>query len=166
MSVSFHVGILPNRPIMDFVDWIARADDLGFAGVWVADSQSVFRDAFMALALFAQRTQHMQLATGVTNIITRHPAVLAHSFATLDELSAGRAILGVGVGESAIYNIGQKPSRLARLEEVLGVIRALMQGETAVFDGRELKVSWPARKVPVVLACTGPKSLQLAGRIA
>ncbi len=166
MPVSFHIGILPNRPIADFVDWIARADELGFGGVWVADSQSVFRDAFMALALFAKSTRRMQLATGVTNFITRHPAVLAHSFATLDELSGGRAILGVGVGESAIYNIGQKPSKLNRLEEVIRVIRALMLGETVSFDGQDLKVSWPPRQVPVVMACTGPKSLQLAGRIA
>ena len=72
MSVSFHVGILPNRPLSDFVDWISLADELGFGGVWVADSQSVFRDAFMALTLFAQRTKHMELGTGVTNIITRH----------------------------------------------------------------------------------------------
>jgi alkanesulfonate monooxygenase SsuD/methylene tetrahydromethanopterin reductase-like flavin-dependent oxidoreductase (luciferase family) len=51
MSASFHIGILPNRPIADFVDWIARADELGFSGVWVADSQSVFRDAYMAAML-------------------------------------------------------------------------------------------------------------------
>jgi 5,10-methylenetetrahydromethanopterin reductase len=166
MAVSFHVGILPNRPLGDFVDWIAKADELGFGGVWVADSQSVFRDAFMALTLFAGCTRRMELATGVTNIVTRHPAVLAHSFATLDELSGGRAVLGIGIGESAIHTIGQKPSRLQRLEEVIGVIRTLLRGETAVFDGQDLRVSWPPREVPVVLACTGPKSLQLAGRIA
>lgn len=166
MAVSFHVGILPNRPLDDIVDWIARADELGFGGVWVADSQSVFRDAFMALALIAKRTRRMELATGVTNIVTRHPAVLAQSFATLDELSGGRAVLGIGIGESAVHTIGHKPSRLAELEHVIGVVRKLMAGETAHYDGRDLKVSWPPRKVPVVIACTGPKSLQLAGRIA
>jgi 5,10-methylenetetrahydromethanopterin reductase len=148
------------------VDWIARADALGFSGVWVADSQSVFRDAYMALALFADRTTNMELATGVTNAVTRHPAVIAHSFATLDELSMGRAVLGIGVGESAVYTLGQKPSRLKRLEEFIGVLRTLMAGDTAHFDGQDIKVSWPARQVPIVIACTGPKSLQLAGRIA
>ena len=166
MPVSFHIGILPNRPLTDFVDWIALADELGFGGVWVADSQSVFRDAFMALTLFANCTKQMELATGVTNVTTRHPAVLAQSFATLDELSGGRAVLGIGIGDSAVYTIGQKPARLKRLEEVIAVLRTLMAGETAHFDGAEIKVSWPPRKVPVVIACTGPKSLQLAGRIA
>lgn len=166
MTVSFHVGILPNRPVTDFVDWIALADELGFGGVWVADSQSVFRDAFMALTLFADRTRNMELATGVTNIQTRHPAVLAHSFATLDEISGGRAVLGIGIGDSAIYNINQKPSRLKELESAITILRTLMAGETAMYEGKELKVSWPPRKVPVVVACTGPRSLQMAGRVA
>ncbi len=166
MSASFHIGILPNRPLAEFTDWIARADELGFGGVWVADSQSVFRDAFMALTLFADRTRHMELATGVTNVTTRHPAVLAHSFATLDEYSGGRAILGIGVGESAVFNIGEKPARLKRLEQVIHVVRQLLSGQEVDFDGATLKVSWPPRQVPVVMACSGPKSLQLAGRIA
>lgn len=166
MQPSFHLGILPNRPLDEFIDLIKLADELGYGGVWVADSQSVFRDAFMALTLFSQHSRQMQLATGVSNVITRHPAVLANSFATLDEISGGRAILGIGVGDSAIYNIGQKPAKLKRLEEVIGVVRKLMKGECAEFDGVELKVSWPPRPVPVVIACTGPRSLQLAGRIA
>jgi 5,10-methylenetetrahydromethanopterin reductase len=166
MAISFHIGILPNRQLDDFVDWVALADELGFGGVWVADSQSVFRDAFMALTMFALRTKNMELGTGVTNIITRHPAVLASSFATLDEISGGRAQLGIGIGDSAIYNIGQKPSKLKRFEEIIGVLRTLMAGDTAHFDGQDIKVSWPPRKVPVVIACTGPRSLQLAGRIA
>lgn len=166
MSISLHIGILPNRPLADFVDWIARAEALGFCGVWVADSQSVFRDAFMALTLFAQRTSRMELATGVTNVITRHPAVLAHSFATLDEYAGGRAVLGVGIGDSSVFNIGERPARLERLEAVINTVRRLMAGEEVNHDGVDMKVSWPARKVPVIIAGTGPKSLQLAGRIA
>ena len=166
MAVSFHIGILPNRPLADFVDWVARAETLGFGGVWVADSQSVFRDAFMALTLFADRTKRMELATGVTNVITRHPAVLAHSFATLNEYSNGRAVLGIGVGDSAVHTIGEKPARLKRMEEVINVLRKLMAGEEVNFDGQDIKVSWPPCKVPVVIACSGPRSLQLAGRIA
>ena len=166
MAVSFHIGILPNRPLADFVDWVARAETLGFGGVWVADSQSVFRDAFMALTLFADRTKRMELATGVTNIITRHPAVLAHSFATLNEYSNGRAVLGIGVGDSAVHTIGEKPARLKRMEEVINVLRKLMAGEEVNFDGQDIKISWPPCKVPVVIACSGPRSLQLAGRIA
>ena len=165
MPASFHLGVLPNRPLKELVEVVSLADELGFGGAWVADSQSVFREAFIALAMFAQNTKNLQLATGVTNVSTRHPAVMADNFATLDEISDGRAILGIGVGDSAMFNIGQKPAKLKRLEYVIGVVRKLMAGESAEFDGVELKVSWPPRKVPVVIACTGPRSLQLAGRI-
>jgi 5,10-methylenetetrahydromethanopterin reductase len=163
---SFHVGILPNRPIADFVSWIAEADELGFGGIWVADSQSVFRDAYMALTLFADRTSRMEIGTGVTNVITRHPAVIANNFATLNEYSDGRAVMGVGIGDSAIFTIGEKPTRLKRFEEMISIVRRLMAGENVNFDGKDIEVSWPPCKVPVVIACTGPKSLQLAGRIA
>lgn len=166
MAVSFHIGVLPNRPLNDFVDWVVEAERLGFEGVWVADSQSIFRDAFTALTLFAEHTEKMMLATGVTNPVTRHPAVLAHSFATLDEISGGRALLGIGVGESAVQTLGLKPARLKRLEEVSQVLRTLMAGETARFDGQDIKVTWPPRKVPIIFASSGPKSMQLAGRVA
>jgi 5,10-methylenetetrahydromethanopterin reductase len=166
MPASFHIGVIPNRPLAEFVDWVSLADSLGFEGVWVADSQSVFRDAFMALTMFAGATRRMKLATGVTNPITRHPAVLAGSFATLDEISGGRAILGIGVGESAVETIGVKAAKLGRLEEFTRVLRALMAGETVDFDGQDIRVSWPPRPVPIVYACSGPKSLRLAGRVA
>lgn len=166
VAVSFHVGIIPNRPLTEFLAWLPYAEELGFEGVWVADSQSLFRDAFIGLTVFASHTKRMCLATGVTNPITRHPAVLADSFATLNEISGGRAVLGIGVGESAVHTLGLKPATLARLEEVTVAIRRLMSGETVHFDGREIKMTWPATRIPVFLACSGPRSLQLAGRIA
>ena len=166
MPASFQIGVIPNAPLSEFVDWVGLADELGFEGAWVADSQSVFRDAYMALTLFAQRTKSMKLATGVTNPITRHPAVIAGSFATLDEISGGRAILGIGVGESAVETIGVKAAKLKRLEEITRVLRALLAGETVNFDGKDIRTSWPPRKVPIYFACSGPKSLQLAGRVA
>jgi len=119
MAVSFHVGIVPNQPLEEFLNWVPFAEELGFEGVWVADSQSVFRDAFIALTLFASHTEKMKLATGVTNPVTRHPAVLANSFATLDEISGGRAVLGIGVGESAVQTLGLKPAGLKRLRAAL-----------------------------------------------
>lgn len=113
--VELHVGLLPNRPAAEVVDLIERAEALGFAGAWVADSQSIMRDAWAVLAAAAGRTERILLATGVTNPVTRHPAVLAGAIATLDELSGGRALLGIGVGESAVRTLGLAPARLAAL---------------------------------------------------
>ncbi|MGH3134728.1 MAG: LLM class flavin-dependent oxidoreductase, partial [Gaiellaceae bacterium] len=166
VPAAFHIGLLPGRPAAEVADLVAHAEDLGFEGAWVADSQSIFRDAYVALALAADRTSSITLATGVTNPVTRHPAVIASAIATVDELSGGRAILGIGVGESAVHTLGLPPARLDRLAAVATALQALLAGEEAELDGRRFRLAWPVRPIPIWFASSGPRSLQLAGRIA
>jgi 5,10-methylenetetrahydromethanopterin reductase len=166
MSVEVHIGILPNQSAQRAVDLGIAAEEFGYDGVWVADSHSVMRDAYAVLTLLAAKTERIKLAAGVTPTVTRHPAVLANSWATLQEISDGRGILGIGVGESAVHNLGLKPERLAVLEEKIRVIRALLRGESVEYDGTNIRMAWSNCEVPVVMACSGPKSLQLGGRIA
>lgn len=166
MPTPVHVGVLPNRPIEDIAALAQHAEQLGFAGIWVADSQSIFRDAFAALTLCAMRTRRLALATGVTNPVTRHPATVACSMATLDELSGGRAILGIGVGESSVETLSLKPARLARLEQAALVIRGLQAGEEVEWDGARIRMTWSTRAIPIVFASSGPRSLETAGRVA
>ena len=111
MTTAVDLGVLPRGPAAEAAGLAAEAERLGFDGVWVADSQSVFRDAFVTLALAAARTERIRLATAVTNPVTRHPAVLAGAFATLDELSAGRMLVGIGKGESSVHTVGLRPAR-------------------------------------------------------
>lgn len=165
-DVAFHIGLLPDRPADEVADLILHAEELGFDGAWVADSQSIFRDCYAALTLAADRTSRVALATGVTNPVTRHPAVLAGALATLQEQSGGRAICGIGVGESAVRTIGHTPARLAELEEATAVLRGLLAGETVSWDGSEIRLTWTSSPVPVWFASTGPRSLRLGGRIA
>jgi 5,10-methylenetetrahydromethanopterin reductase len=166
MAPELHVGLLPNRPVDEIASLVQRAEALGFTGAWIADSQSIFRDAYAALALAAARTSRILLATGVTNPVTRHVAVVASAAATLDELSGGRAVLGIGVGESAVHTIGRRPARLAELERATATLRSLLAGEESSENGVTLRLAWPTRPVPVWYASSGPRSLALAGRIA
>lgn len=166
MAVSFHVGNLPNQSVRHALEMGRRSEELGYDGIWVADSHSVMRDAYVILAALATQTSALQLATGVTLTVTRHPAVLANSWATLQELSEGRAICGIGVGESAVHNLGLKPERLAVFEEKLAVIRALLAGEPVLYEGTEIQMPWSTAPVPLIMASSGPRSLQLAGRVA
>jgi 5,10-methylenetetrahydromethanopterin reductase len=165
-ALEFHLGLLPNRSLGACVELGRLAEELGYAGVWIADSHSVFRDAYAILANLATSTRRIRLATGVTQTVTRHPAVLANSWATLQEACGGRAILGIGVGESAVRNLGLKPERLAVFETKLRTIRALLKGEAVEYEGHEIRMPWSAFDVPIVMACSGPKSLQLGGRLA
>ncbi|HJP39437.1 MAG: LLM class flavin-dependent oxidoreductase [Gammaproteobacteria bacterium] len=166
MSISFDLGILPNRPIQGCIDLALRAEQLGYSGVWIADSHSVMRDPYSILAALAVQTEQLALATGVTHTVTRHPAVLANSWASLQELSGGRAICGIGVGESAVHNLGLKPERLVVFEEKVRTLRALIRGEPTKYEGKELRMAWSERDVPIVMACSGPRSLRLGGRLA
>lgn len=132
----------------------------------MADSQSIFRDTWVGLTACALRTERLLLATGVTNPVTRHPAVVAGSMATLAELSDGRAICGIGVGASSVKLLGLPPARLDRLAEYTRVLRALLAGETTSFDGNEIQLTWPVTPVPIYFASTGVRSLELAGELA
>lgn len=164
--MEFHIGILPRDPVDRCLEIGRAAGELGLAGVWIADSHSIMRDPFAVLNLLARQTDCLKLATGVTPTGTRHPAVIANSMATLDEVSGGRAILGLGTGDSAVVNLGLRPERLAAFEEKLLVIRALMRGEEIEYRGAMLRMPWSRCNVPIVMACSGPKALQLGGRIA
>lgn len=86
MTVSFHIGILPNQDVSNCVDLGLAAEKLGYAGIWVADSHSVMRDAYAVLAILASQTERIKLASGVTHTVTRHPAVLANAWSTLHEI--------------------------------------------------------------------------------
>jgi 5,10-methylenetetrahydromethanopterin reductase len=165
MTISFHVGMLPNRPVNYCIEQGIAAERLGYDGIWVADSHSVMRDAYAVLNVLAVKTRSLKLATGVTVTGTRHPAVLANSWATLHELSGGREILGIGVGESAVHNLGMKPEKLAVFEEKVEVIRTLIRGGRVEYGGKEI-TAWSDYETPIFMACSGPKSLQLGGRIA
>jgi 5,10-methylenetetrahydromethanopterin reductase len=165
-TAAFHVGVLPNRPVSEIAEIAVEAERLGFGGIWIADSQSIFRDAYQALALAATRTVRLQLATGVTNPVTRHLGVISSSIATLAELSGGRAVLGIGVGESAVRTLGLAPARLAELESATVSLRWLLAGESAHVDGHEIRQTWSGGTAPIVYAASAPKALRLAGRIA
>src|SRR5919199_5132472 len=75
-----------------------QAEALGYASVWLGDSQLIWRELYVLLGAVAATTARVALGTGVTNPITRHPAVTAGALMTLQELSRGRAILGIGLG--------------------------------------------------------------------
>jgi 5,10-methylenetetrahydromethanopterin reductase len=164
--MEFHIGILPRQSVQHSLTTARAVEELGLAGVWIADSHSIMRDAYALLNVLAVQTTRIKLAAGVSPTGTRHPAVLANSWATLDELSGGRAILGIGTGDSAVINLGMRPEKLAAFEEKIKVIRALLRGEEVEYEGARIRMPWSRCQVPIVMACSGPKSLQLGGRVA
>ncbi len=148
----------------------ARAEAAGFDGIAFTDSQSLTGDVFAGLALAAQSTRRIGLATGVTNPVTRHPAAAASAIASVHALSNGRAVLGVGRGDSALFQIGREPAPLGQFERFLERVAGYLRGQEVALDGFPSRIGWIANlalpPVPLDVAATGPRVIELAARVA
>lgn len=142
------------------------AEEVGFSLTGVGDSQSMFRELYATAALCAQATRRVLVGPTVSNPITRHPAITASAIATVDEVSGGRAILGLGTGDSALLNIGERPVALRALRTYVETVRALLAGQVVEHHGKRMHVGWVGRRTPIYLAAEGPKTLELAGEVA
>jgi 5,10-methylenetetrahydromethanopterin reductase len=164
-TARFGIVFLPES-LTGFGELCREAEGNGFEWLGVADSQSVFRELYVALTLAALNTRRIRLGPLVTNPLTRHPVVTASAIASVDELSGGRAVLGLGSGDSAIYTIGAPPATVAGLEDSVVTLGRLTAGEAVARAGRTWRVHRSTRRVPIYLAAEGPRTLELAGRVA
>jgi 5,10-methylenetetrahydromethanopterin reductase len=158
------------RNVQEAVRRAKRAEELGFEAIFFADSQMNNVDPFQAMALCALHTKRIRFGTAVTNIVYRDPSIVANSFATLNEISEGRAIIGMGTGDGPVYSLGRTATGLAEFEQGLTVIRNLLHDRgVEVPRGKEraggnVKLKAGKRPVPIYISAEGPKTLRVAGR--
>ncbi|MFQ5912637.1 MAG: LLM class flavin-dependent oxidoreductase [Nitrospinota bacterium] len=169
-GLSFGIGIFPHeerRSTLEVVEAVKAAEEAGFSHGWKADTQGIFRDPYVTLTLCAVETSTIKLGTAVTNPITRHPAVTARALGTLDEICDGRAILGIGAGDTAFLHLGLKPASTKVLEDAITCMRCLLDGKDGAYGGRRVPAlsHFEPRKVPIYLAANGPKMLALGARL-
>jgi len=144
-----------------------RAEELGYDGIFLGESHLSSIDSFQTLASCAMITKRVLLGIAVTNMVFRHPTVLAGAAASLNEISTGRAILGLGTGDGPVYSQGLKATRLNEFEEGVRLIRRLVQGNSALFPTGKVGIGFTINKpAPIYVSAEGPKGLQLAGRSA
>jgi 5,10-methylenetetrahydromethanopterin reductase len=144
-----------------------RAEELGYDGIFLGESHLSSIDSFQTLASCAMLTQRVLLGIAVTNMVFRHPTVLAGAAASLNEISRGRAILGLGTGDGPVYTQGLKATPMNEFEEGVRLIRHLVRGNSARFPTGEFGISFTiSRPAPIYVSAEGPKGLQLAGRSA
>jgi probable F420-dependent oxidoreductase len=157
-----------DAPAARTLELLRAAEDAQFDQFWVPDSHVIWQDAFTKLGWLVgqSRDTTMQFGTMVTNPVTRDPTVLASCFALLNELTGGRAICGIGRGDSVVRVLERKPAKLADVERAIEVVRVLGSGESLELDGVGVQIGWAHGRVPIYLAGYGPKALTLAGRVA
>ncbi len=160
------VGISPRQSFESWATFVAALEAEGVGRVWVIDSQLAMKDVYTGLVVAALNTKRLGLGTGVTNAVTRHPTITANAIAALAEISHGRAFLGLGAGDSALYGVGMKPQKVAEVEEAIDFFRAVLGGEEGQLGGRKYRLPHVAATVPVYLAVSQERMCELAGRKA
>jgi F420-dependent oxidoreductase-like protein len=171
-------GIVPfwkNYDRKTVIRFAQMAEDLGYDSIWVPEAWAY--EQFQLLAEIALNTKRIKLATGIANVFSRSAGVLAMSAATLDEISEGRVILGLGTsGKVVVENFHGVPYEkpLTRLRETVGILRALWRGDrlepgmSTLFDARHFKLEMtPFRPdIPVYIASLQEKAVKDVGRVA
>jgi probable F420-dependent oxidoreductase len=150
-------------PLSHMIACMKAAEDVGFDHIWFGDSHLIWHEVGPYLTAAALSTSRMRVGPLVSNPVTRHPTVVASSLATLAQLFDGRAVLGVGRGDSAVRTLGLPPMKLGEFRDALRVMRRLCRGEAAEVNGTTIRLPWMTSTVPVLLAAYGPRVLELAG---
>jgi F420-dependent oxidoreductase-like protein len=172
------IGIVPFWKSYDrkaVLRFARTAEDLGYDSIWVPEAWAY--EQFQLLAEIALATRRIKVATGIANVFSRSAALLAMSAATLDEISEGRVILGLGTsGKMVVESLHGVPYRkpLTRLRETPGILRALWRGDrltpelSTLFEPRHFKLEMTPRRsdIPIYFASLQEKAIRDIGRVA
>lgn len=155
-------------PYTDSLAIARAADESGFDQLWAFDSHIIWQDwcTLLGWLIAHVESETMEFGTCVTHPRTRDPMVTASAFATLNQITGGRMICGIGRGDSAVRVVKRRPSNLADVEAAVELIRTLGSGGTLEVDGVEVTIPWASGRLPVYVAGYGPKALTMAGRVA
>lgn len=169
---------LPYEANLSFEEMLAltlRAEDLGFDSVWMPEAYGT--DAVSILAGLAVKTSRIRIGTGIINVFSRTPALLAQTAATMDLISGGRFILGLGTSGHQVISgwhgvAFDRP--VQRMRETVQIIRSVLRRDALKFEGEVFKLTQglklqvhPVRnQVPIFLATLTPAGLRLTGELA
>jgi 5,10-methylenetetrahydromethanopterin reductase len=166
-STQVSIRVPLGRPLPELADFAERCEQAGLTGVGVPDHHHTGRDAYVTLAAMAHRTDRLALFPATSNVVTRHPLVMASLVSSLDELAPGRAFLTVAPGFLSVEKAGEPQARRQRLGEVVLALRGLLGEGKATFEGHDLTLdNRPKGRSRVVVLASGPKLLELAGEVA
>jgi len=165
--IRIHMRVPGTQPMPELLRLIESIEAAGFDGAGILDSQLISRDTFVVLSQAATHTSRLTLFPAVTNPFTRHASVLAGGIQSVEELAPGRVKFVMGTGYTSASTIGRRPASLAEMRDCLLKVRALLAGESVDFGGTPGRLAFAARRpIPLIMAASGPKAIELAGEIA
>jgi F420-dependent oxidoreductase-like protein len=184
MKLGLHLGYWGSGPPMGATESVAEAERLGFDSLWTAEAYG--SDALSPLAWWGANTSRLRLGTDIMQLSARTPTAAAMAALTMDHLSGGRFILGLGASGPQVVEgwYGQPyPQPLARTREYVAIVRAVLAREAPVaHEGRHYQLPHPGgtglgkplrstvhpvrADLPIFLAAEGPKNVSLTAEIA
>src|ERR687884_196278 len=169
MALSFGITALPDPPYTRLIEVLQEAERQGFEYGWTYDSHILWQESYATLPLVAAATKKIKLGHCVTNPGIREPTITASWYATMQDLTNGRMVMGIGRGDSSRRVVGLKPVKVAEFEARCRMIKDLMNGRPVEWNGKELQLKWARTdlpEIPMWIAGYGPKALAVAGRVA
>ena len=171
---KFSFSLLPSVDIKESINLAVTCEKNNFEAIWVAD-EIWYRDPWPIMAICSTSTRKIRIGPGVTHIFLRNPAFVAQSLATLDEISNGRSICGLSIGNEIMlqqFKVSSK-NRINILREAVLVIKSLLSGQVLDFNGTQFQYKGVSintktvqKKIPLYLAGkVGPKAFELAGEV-
>ncbi len=173
-KIGITLSIQEGGPLSEAIELVQMCEDLGYDSIWSGESWG--REVFTGLAHIACNTSKVRLGVGIANVYSRTPGLMAQSIASLDEISQGRAILGLGSsGEKVIRDWHGVPfsKPIQRTREYIDIVNLALSGHRVNYDGefyklRDFRLGFeaPREHVPIFLASLGPKNVALTGELA
>src|SRR4051794_1968225 len=166
--LRFGVTVLPDPPLSRFMELMQLTEQHGFEYGWTYDSHILSQESYATFPVVAERTQRLKLGHFVTNPGIRDPTVTASWYATMQDISNGRMVMGIGRGDSSRRVVGLKPVKVAEFEARLRMIKDLMNGRKVEWNEKELQLEWvrdELPEIPMQVAGYGPRALGVAGRV-
>ncbi len=164
--MDFGVVFQTDPPASAVVELTKSAEQNGFTYGWAFDSHVLWQEPFVIFSRMLAETENMIIGPMVTNPGTRDWTVTASLFATLNEMSGGRTVCGMGRGDSALRYIGLKPKTLATMDASMDAIKALVRGDEIEYNEQTFSIPWIENgyDLPMWGSGYGPKALTLIGQ--
>ncbi len=164
MGMKFSVGMGSPMTTHEVADEARAVEESGFDYLTLVDTPATARDVHVMMTIAAMATRRIHIGHGVVDPLNIHPAVTANAAASIDELSGGRAFIGIGPGNK-LYKF-RRAATLREMRETITFMRCYMAGEEAEFNGVRTRSRWIGRQLPIYISAHGPKMMQLAGELA
>ena len=168
MAVQIDLRVPPCKPVTELGAFARRAEEAGFDGVGVLDSQLLERDVFVSMAFAIQATERIRISSAVINPVTRHVSVLASAMKTVAELAPGRVEFWMGRGFSSVQTVGVRPASVRQMRRAVHTMKELLRGESVAFNDSDSRMRHGGNDEvpPIFIAAHGPRAIELAGEVA